>query len=105
LSLSLKGINEFFAQDAPPEERKLIYVTQVPWAASATQQKVYSPAWKTKPSWVIVAAKDGMINPDLERYKAKLIKATTIELTSSHVPMISQPEKVTDFIVAAANKL
>ena len=105
LSLSPKAVNESFAQDASPEERKIIFATQVTWAASATQEKVYSPAWKTKPSWVIVAAKDGMINPDLERYKAKLIKATTIELTSSHVPMISQPEKVTDFIVAAANKL
>jgi pimeloyl-ACP methyl ester carboxylesterase len=105
LSLSLKGINEFFAQDASPEERKVIFATQVPWAASATQEKVYSPAWKTKPSWFIVAAKDGMINPDLQRFKAKLIKATTIELTSSHVPMISQPNKAADFIIAAAQKL
>jgi pimeloyl-ACP methyl ester carboxylesterase len=77
----------------------------VPWAASATQEKVYSPAWKTKPSWVIVAAKDGMINPDLERFKAKLIKATTIELVSSHVPMVSQPGKVTAFIISAAQAL
>ena len=46
-----------------------------------------------------------MINPDLERFKAKLIKATTIELTSSHVPMISQPDQVTDFIISAAEKL
>ena len=105
LSLSLKGINEFFAQDASPEERKVIFATQVPWAASATQEKVYSPAWKTKPSWVIVAAKDGMINPDLERFKAKLIKATTIELVSSHVPMVSQPNKVTAFIISAAQTL
>jgi hypothetical protein len=46
-----------------------------------------------------------VINPDLERYKAKLIKATTIELNSSHVPMISQPGKVTDFIIKAAQAL
>lgn len=105
LSLSPKGINEFFAQDVLPEERKVIYATQVTWAASATQEKVYSPAWKTKPSWSIVAAKDGMINPDLQRFKAKLIKATTLELNSSHVPMVSQPEKVSAFIIDAANKL
>ena len=105
LSLSLKGINEFFAQDTSPEERKVIFATQVTWAASATQEKVYSPAWKTKPSWIIVAAKDGMINPDLQRFKAKLIKATTIELNSSHVPMISQPNKVADFITKAAGQL
>lgn len=105
LSLSLKGINDFFAQDVSPEERKVIYATQVTWAASATQEKVYSPAWKTKPSWYIVAANDGMINPDLERFKAKLINATTLELVSSHVPMVSQPKKVADFITSAVLKL
>ncbi len=105
LSLSLKAVNESFAQDAPSEERKVIFATQVTWAASATQQKVYSPAWKTKPTWYIVAAKDGMINPDLERFKARLIKASTIELQSGHVPMVTAPKKVTDFIVVAAQKL
>lgn len=105
LSLSIKGINEFFAQDVSPAERKVIFATQVTWAASATQEKVYSPAWKTKPSWYIVAAKDGMINPDLQRFKAKLIKSTSIELVSSHVPMVSQPNKVSAFIIGAAEKL
>ena len=105
LSLSPKAVNESFAQDAPSEERKVIFATQVPWAASGTLEKVYSPAWKTKPSWFIVAKKDGMINPDLERFKARLIKATTIELDSDHVPMISQPKKVTDFIILAAGQL
>jgi pimeloyl-ACP methyl ester carboxylesterase len=105
LSLSAKGINEFFAQDVSAEERKIIFATQTPWAASATQEKVHSPAWKTKPSWIIVAAKDGMINPDLQRFKAKLIKATTLELTSSHVPMVSQPNQVANFIIGATQKL
>jgi pimeloyl-ACP methyl ester carboxylesterase len=105
LSLSQKGIHEFFAQDATPEERKIIFATQVTWAASATEEKVYDPAWKIKPSWFIVAAKDGMINPDLQRFKARLIKATTIELASSHVPMVSQPNKVAAFIIGAAEKL
>ena len=104
-SLSEKGINEHFAQDTSPEERKIIYATQVPLHVAAIQEKVHNPAWKTKPSWYIVAAQDRVINPDLERFKARLIKATTIELTSSHVPMISQPDKVTDFIIEAAQKL
>ena len=105
LSLSSKAINESFAQDVSPDERKIIFATQVTWAASATREKVYSPAWKTKPSWVIVATKDGMINPDLERYKARLIKATTIELATGHVPMVSQPKKVANFIIEATQKL
>jgi len=105
VSLSMKAINENFVPDASAVERKLIYATQVPLAASAGEEKVQSPAWKTKPSWFIVAAKDAVISPDLERYKAKLIKATTIVLESGHVPMISQPEKVTDFIIKAARQL
>jgi pimeloyl-ACP methyl ester carboxylesterase len=105
LSLSWKGINEFFAQDLSVEERKVIFATQMPWAASATQEKVYSPAWKTKPSWTVIAAQDGMINPDLQRFKAKLIKAKTLELKSSHVPMVSHPKYVADFITGAIQKL
>jgi pimeloyl-ACP methyl ester carboxylesterase len=105
LFLSMKAVNENFAPDTTPEERKLIYATQVPLAFAAYEEKVQSPAWKTKPSWFIVAAQDRVINPDLERFKAKLIKANTIELTSSHVPMISQPDKVTDFIILAAQNL
>lgn len=102
LTLSLKGINESFAQDASIEERRVIYATQVPWAASATTVKVYSPAWQTKPSWSIIAGKDGMINPDLQRAKAKTIRATSIELKANHVPMVTEPKKVAAFIIEAA---
>lgn len=105
LTLPQKAIAENFAQDVTPEEKKIIFATQGSWAASATQVKVFEPAWQSKPSWYIVAAKDGMINPDLERFKAKLINATTLELNSSHVPMVSQPDKVADFIVTAAGGL
>ena len=105
VSLSMKAVNENFVPDASPVERKLIFATQVPLAAIAGEEKVQSPAWKTKPSWFIVATQDGVINPELERYKAKLIKATTIELRSGHVPMISQPNKVAAFIISAAEKL
>jgi pimeloyl-ACP methyl ester carboxylesterase len=105
VSLSLKAINENFVPDASSEERNLIYATQVPLHASAGEQKVYSPAWMTKPSWFIVATQDGVINPELERFKAKLIKAKTIELNSGHVPMVSQPKKVAAFIESAAQAL
>ncbi len=104
-SLSEKAVHENFAPDASPAERRVIYATQVPLSVTAVQEKVYNPAWKTKPSWFIVAAQDRVISPDLERFKAKLMKATTIELASSHVPMISQPGRVTDFIIEAARQL
>jgi len=105
LSMTEKGIHEDFAQDLPAEKRNVLAATQTPWAASATTLKIYDVAWKNKPSWCIVATDDRMINPDLERAEAKMINATTIELESSHVPMISQPDKVADFIVQAAQKL
>jgi pimeloyl-ACP methyl ester carboxylesterase len=105
VSLSVKAVNENFAPDVSNQERKLIYATQVPLAASAGEEKVMRPAWRTRPSWFIVAAQDKVISPELERYKSKLIKATTIELKSSHVPMLSQPDKVTRFIISAAEAL
>jgi pimeloyl-ACP methyl ester carboxylesterase len=105
LSLSLAGINDDFAQDLPAAERKVIYATQGEWAATCTTDKISQAAWKTKPSWFIVGANDHMINPDLERVEAKRMKATTLELKSSHVPMVSQPNNVADFIVSAAQKL
>ncbi len=103
--LSIKAVNEYFIPDAPLTERKIVYATQVPLAAMAGEEKVQNPAWKTRPSWFIVAAEDRVINPDLERYKAKLIKAKTIELKSGHVPMVTQPDKVSAFIISAAEAL
>ncbi len=105
LSLSAKGVLEDFCQDLPVTERKVILATQGTWAASATDQKIAKAAWKTKPTWYIVASEDRMINPDLERSFAKRMKATTLTLKSSHVPMLSQPTKVAAFITEAAEKV
>lgn len=105
LSLSFKGIDQHFAQDLSVADRKLLFVTQTPWAARATTDKISTAAWKTKPSWCIIGINDQMVTPELARAEAKMIKATTIELSSSHVPMLSQPKKVADFILAAAQKL
>lgn len=105
VSLSVKAVDEYFAPDITAAERKLIYATQVPLSAAEAGEKVFNPAWLTKRSWFIVAAQDKVINPDLERFKAKLIKATTLELKSSHVPMVSQPNKVTAFIINAVQAL
>lgn len=105
LSLSPKGINAHFAQDLPPVERSILVATQTPWAVKATTTKISTAAWKTKPSWFIIGTDDQMVPVDLARAEAKMIKATTIELNSSHVPMVSQPNKVATFIIGAAGKL
>jgi pimeloyl-ACP methyl ester carboxylesterase len=65
-------------------------------------QKVDGVAWRSKPSWYIVATKDRTIQPELERFVAKRMGATTVELGSSHVPMLSQPQAVLDVIRNAA---
>ena len=105
LSLSFKGIDSHFCQDLPEEERKVIFATQVPWAAVGTTEKISKAAWKNKPSWFIIGADDQTVSPELERAEAKMINATTFELQSSHVPMLSQPRKVADLIIEAAQKL
>lgn len=105
LSLTPKGIHKDFAQDLPEPERRVILATQGTWSAAAPGEKISKAAWKTKPSWYIVAKKDRMINPDLQRQMAKNIKATTIELNASHVPMVSLPSKVAAFIVEAAGNV
>ena len=65
-------------------------------------QKVEGVAWRSKPSWYIVATEDRTIQPELERFVAKRMGATTVELPSSHVPMLSQPQAVLDVIRNAA---
>ena len=65
--------------------------------------KVKGAAWKSKPSWYIVAKNDRTIQPELERFLAKRMHATTVEVESSHVPMLSNPKVVIDAIRAAAS--
>ena len=105
LSLSYKGINADFAQDLPAETRSVLFSTQIPWSVKATMGKVTTPAWKTKPSWFIIGKNDRMVPPGLQRVEAKMIKAHTLELPSSHVPMFSMPERVAAFIVSAAQEV
>ncbi|WP_119079226.1 alpha/beta fold hydrolase [Chitinophaga alhagiae] len=105
LRLSPKGINEHFAQDLSAAERGVLVATQTPWAAKATVAKISTAAWKTRPAWCIIGTEDQMVPPDLARAEAAMIKAKTTELASSHVPMVSMPEKVAAIIVNAAQEL
>ena len=65
-------------------------------------QKVEGTAWKSKPSWYIVAKNDRTVQPELQRFFAKRMGATTHEVESSHVPMLSNPQFVLDVIRTAA---
>ena len=95
------GIDDF-AGDLPEKEKKLVWATQGVPKPDLFDAKAGGTAWKSKPSWYIVGKKDRTVQPDLERFFAKRMGATTYELDSSHVPMLSQPERVLDVIRAAA---
>jgi hypothetical protein len=76
--------------------------TQKPLNKSVFGAQVPGAAWKNIPSWYIVSSEDRAINPDLERFYAKRMGATTTELESSHVPFLSHPSQVVRVIEAAA---
>ena len=95
------GIDDF-AGDLPEHEKKLVLATQGAPKPDLFEAKVGGTAWRSKPSWYIVGKTDRTVHPDLERAMAKRMGATTYELDSSHVPMLSQPERVIDVIRAAA---
>ena len=106
LALPPSAIASDFAQDLPPGETTVMAATQGPIAAACFSSKVTAAAWKTKPSWFIVAKNDRMIDPNLERALARKIKARgTLELDSSHVVMLSRPQQVAAFIANAASSL
>jgi pimeloyl-ACP methyl ester carboxylesterase len=91
-----------FAGDLPEEEQQVVWATAWPPAASLFSSNAPGVAWRTKPSWYIVAADDHSVHPELERAAAKRMGATTYEFESSHVPMLSQPDRVLDVIRTAA---
>ena len=105
LTLSDDAIKKDFAQDVSASEANLIAHTQGAVRGANFDEQLTAAAWSSKPSWYIVAANDRMINPDAERALARKIKATTTTLQSSHVPMVSQPRKVADVILAAARSI
>jgi pimeloyl-ACP methyl ester carboxylesterase len=103
ISLTTKGVDEDFAPDLPAAERKLIAATQGPTAAIVFGTKISRAAWKQRPSWYLIASDDRMIPPELQRDMASRIKAQSISVAASHVPMLSHPTEVAAFIAQAAN--
>jgi pimeloyl-ACP methyl ester carboxylesterase len=91
-----------FAADLPPEQTALMAATQRPVAEAAFGEKSGPPAWKSKPSWAVVATGDKAAGTDVIRSMAKRAGAKITELDGSHVIMISQPKAVTDVIMTAA---
>jgi pimeloyl-ACP methyl ester carboxylesterase len=92
-----------FAADVDPVKARAMYAVQQPLTVSAFNDIMGTPAWNALPSWYLVATDDQAIPPDAERQFAARMGATTIEIPSSHLPMISHPTAVADLIKTAAN--
>jgi pimeloyl-ACP methyl ester carboxylesterase len=98
-------IQEAFAADLPAETTALMAATQRPIAAAAFSDVSGPPAWRTLPSWAVVAAGDKAAGADVVRSHAQRAGADIVEVEGSHVIMISQPQVVTDHILAAVQAL
>ena len=91
-----------FAGDLSAEEQGVVYATHFAPDADLFNQKLDGIAWRSKPSWYVLATEDRTVNPQLQHFVAKRMGAVTVELKSSHVPMLSQPLAVLDVIRKAA---
>src|SRR5216684_2542038 len=91
-----------FAADIPRAESHYMAISQVPISTDSFTHKVTNPAWKTKPTWYMVATADRSINPDQERMMAKRAKAKTVEVNASHVAYMSHPKETAKLIEEAA---
>jgi pimeloyl-ACP methyl ester carboxylesterase len=99
--LSEADFVEHFAGDVDPMKAKVMYAVQQPLAGTAFTDVMATPAWKTLPSWYLVAANDEAIPPDAERQFANRMGATVVEVPSSHLPMVSHPKEVVELIESA----
>jgi pimeloyl-ACP methyl ester carboxylesterase len=100
--LSQDDFVHHFAADVDPVKAKVMYAVQQALAGSAFTDVMGVPAWKSQPTWYLVASDDEAIPPDAERLFASRMGATTIEVPSSHVAMVSHPDEVARLIESAA---
>jgi len=91
-----------FAADLDPESAAFLADAQVPWGVAALEGAVTEPAWKSKPSWYLVASEDRMIPPAAQRAMAQRAGSTVVEVAGSHAVYVSQPGKVAALIAEAA---
>jgi pimeloyl-ACP methyl ester carboxylesterase len=94
-------VQEAFAGDLSAADCAIIAATQRPISEICFAEPTKSPAWKTLPTWAIVATGDKAAGTDILRLTAERAGATTVEIDASHVVMVSQPQAVTDVIITA----
>jgi pimeloyl-ACP methyl ester carboxylesterase len=102
--LSEESFLKYFANGVEPKEAEVLYAAQAPTAATLFGERTTAAAWHSRPSWYAVSKLDQTINPDLERFLAKRMNATTVELDAGHLSLVSHPKEIADLILAAAGR-
>ncbi len=101
-TLSQAAFIDYFANGVPVREAKILFAVQGPTAASLFGERTTATAWTVKPTYYAVSRNDMTIAPAFERFLAKRMHATTIELDAGHLSMVSRPRQVADLIIRAA---
>lgn len=103
-TISEKSFLDFFANGVPRKKALVLYAVQEPTAASLFGERTTAAAWRSKPTWYAVSKLDQTISPDLERFLAKRMNATTVELEAGHLSLVSHPREIANLILAAAGR-
>jgi pimeloyl-ACP methyl ester carboxylesterase len=101
-TLSEDAFLKYFANGVARDKAEVLYAEQEPAAASLFAGRTTVAAWHSKPSWYAVSKRDETISPDLERFLANRMKATTVELDAGHLSLVSHAKEIADLILAAA---
>ena len=105
LFLDKKLFPASFAADVAPDTAAFMADSQVPWGLEALNGAITEPAWRSRPSWYLVATNDKMIPPDAQRLMSKRAGATVVEAAGSHSIYVSKPAQVANLIEQAAKSL
>ena len=105
LFLDKAKFHDSFAADVDAERAAFMADSQVPWGLEALGGAVGEPAWRSKPSWYLVASDDKMIPPAAQRFMAERAGSTVVEVAGSHAVYVSQPRAVAELIEAAAGEV
>ncbi|MEU7473909.1 alpha/beta hydrolase [Streptomyces sp. NPDC044984] len=101
VSVEIDRFPSVFAADVDPRIAAVLAVSQRPLAAQALAEKAPAAAWRTKPSWGLVATADRAVNPEVQRYGYERAGMTVVEVDSSHLVMVTRPERVIELIEEA----
>lgn len=104
ITLKQDAYLQYFAGDVPHAKALAMFATQQPIAKTLFSDRNTAAAWHTKPSWYAVSTLDQTTSPDLERFLAKRMGATTVELPSSHLSLVSHPQEIANLILSAAGR-